>query len=139
MWASTHLNRSLTIELLKQEAINWAINNSASLGNGLHNGRADAARHAYWCGIMTLDWNSEDAAGLSTAHEVTNLGDNGPHNESVMDLTNNAFGIGFASGQNATRVTVSNAIFGALNNNLLTILNDYDNNEGSAFLKPSNL
>ena len=124
---------------IKEEALTWAKVNRASLGEGLGNGRADAARHAYWCGIMTLEWNADKAIGLSTAYEVTNLSGNAPHNESVMDLANNAFGVSFASGANATRETLVDSIYGALNNNLLTILTDYDNNEGSAFLKPSNL
>lgn len=89
--------------------------------------------------LLTHGLFADDAAGLSTAHEVTNLSDNAPHNESVMDLSNNAFGISFASGANATRETLIDSIYEALNDNLLTILTDLENAEGSALLKPSNL
>ncbi len=58
---------------LRNEVFNYASTNSESLGGGLTNGRSDAARHAYLTGIMTIDWNAEDAEGLSTAHEVTNF------------------------------------------------------------------
>ena len=112
--------------------------NSESLGGGSHNGRTDAARHAYLTGILTIDWNAEDAEGLSTAHEVDNLSDSSAHNETVMDLENNAIGITLVTGSSMTRAQLETAVQAALNNGELTILDDFDNAEGKGLLKQSN-
>ena len=79
-WFLKNITRTYSGPLLRDEALDWASGNAANLGGGLHNGNADAARHAYWSGIMTIDWNAADAAGL-TAHEVTNLNGNGFHKD----------------------------------------------------------
>ena len=108
------------------------------MGGGRHNGRTDAARHAYLTGILTIDWNAADAEGLSTAHEVDNLNDNYPHNETVMDLENNAVGITLVTGSSMTRAQLDTAVRAALNNGELTILVDLTNTEWKGLLKPSN-
>ena len=136
-WIAENLDRALSANGLQNEALGWARNNAASLGGGLHNGNADAARHAYWSGIMTIDWDSADAAGLGTAHEVTNLNENGKHNETVMDLENNADGISMASAPDMTRARLQSAIQSALNAGSLTILEDLDNPNGSGLLQPT--
>ena len=58
---------------LRNEAFNYASTNSESLGDGLTNGRADAARYVYLTGIMIIVWNAEDVEGIATVHEVTNF------------------------------------------------------------------
>ena len=84
---------------------------------------------------MTFDWNAADAEGLATAHEKTGLDDGSPHNETVMDLENNADGRGLGG---ANRVALQNAVIGALNAGTLTILDDLGNANEVGLLQPSN-
>lgn len=88
-WGVLHPHRVLfspsALEL-QEEANTWMANNISLLGIDVHNGRADAARHAYWNAIMTVEWNAADAEGLATAHERAGLNNGWAHNESVMDL-----------------------------------------------------
>ena len=140
MWGLLHPIRALSAAALRDEALAYAANNEASLGGGLRNGRADAARHAYWNGIMTIDWDAADAEGLATAHEVTGLGNNSPHNETVMDLENNATGRGLVTSATMTRAQLDNAVRAALNSGELTILDEVGlNGAWKGLLKPSNL
>ncbi len=137
-WGISNPFVALSAPFLRVEAINYASMNSFVLGGGLTNGRADAARHAYLTGILTIDWDAEHAEGLSTAHEVDNLSSNHAHNETVMDLENNAVGITLVTGSSMTRAQLDTAIRAALNNGELTILDDFDNAEGKGLLKQSN-
>ena len=123
--------------ILKDEAETWASNNAATLGGGLHNGRADAARHAYWNAIMTVDWNATDAEGLSTAHEKTGLDGGNPHNETVMDMENNAHGRDIGSGESTEREELQNDVINGLNAGTLTILDDLGNANEVGLLQPS--
>ena len=138
LWGVMNPLRAIEAEDLRDEAENYASTNSLSLGSGLTNGRSDAARHAYWTGIMTIDWDSEHAEGLSTAHEVDNLSGNSAHNETVMDLENNAVGITLVTSSSMTRAQLDTAVRAALNNGELTILDDLTNDEWKGLLKPSN-
>ncbi len=56
---------------------------------GMHNGEADAFRHAYWNALMTSRAGPEFAEALATAHET---GSTNPPGEVEMDLHNNAVG-----------------------------------------------
>ncbi len=134
-WMALHPQYWISAFELRDEALAWASNNQAALGGGLHNGRADAARHAYWNAIMTFDWNAADAEGLATAHERTGLDDGGPHNETVMDLENNADGRGLGG---ANRAALQNAVINVLNAGTLTILDDLGNANEVGLLQPSN-
>jgi hypothetical protein len=91
---------------------------------------------------MTLDsWvGSILAAEVSTAHERTNIEDDGPHNESVMDQMNNADGRRIAGGlpADATRAQVQDAVIGALNAGDLRYLDDLENAQERGLIQPSN-
>ncbi len=137
-WLAVHPQYWISAFGLRDEALAWASNNQAALGGGLHNGRADAARHAYWNSIMTFDWNVTDAEGFATAHEKTGLGDGNPHNETVMDLENNTDGRSFGSGGSTNRVQLQNAVITALNAGTLTILDDLGNVNEVGLLQSSN-
>lgn len=84
---------------------------------------------------MTADWNAADAEGLATAHERTGLDGGGPHNETVMDLENNASGRGLGG---ADRAALQTAVINALNAGALTILDDLENANEVGLLQPSN-
>jgi hypothetical protein len=137
LWYTTHPQYYISAIALKDEALAWASNNQAALGGGLHNGRADAARHAYWNAIMTFDWNAADAEGLATAHEKTGLDDGGPHNETVMDMENNADGRSIGGGSSTNRIQLQNAVISELNAGTLTILDDLGNANEVGLLQPS--
>ncbi|HRT29856.1 MAG TPA: hypothetical protein P5527_08690 [Kiritimatiellia bacterium] len=137
-WMAIHPQYWISAPRLRDEALAWASNNQAALGGGVRNGRADAARHAYWNAIMTFDWNAADAEGLATAHEKTGLDNGAPHNETVMDLENNADGRAIGGGGSTNRVQLQNAVIAALNAGTLTILDDLGNANEVGFLQPSN-
>ena len=107
---------------------------------GIHNGRADAARHAYWNVLMTIEMNVTTAAGAATSHERTNFQQDAPHNEIVMDLENNAAGRTIGSGlpSDASRTVCQNAVVNNLNTGMLTILDDLGNVNEVGLLQPSN-
>ena len=136
-WMAQHPQYWISAFDLRDEALNWAAANWSTLGgsSSVHNCRADAARHAYWNAIMTFDWNAADAEGLATAHEKTGLDDGDSHNETVMDLENNADGRGI---EGTNRVALQNAVIGALNAGTLTILDDLKNVNEVGLLQPSN-
>jgi hypothetical protein len=136
-WIVLHPQYWISAFELRDEALAWAEDNRDLLGGGLRNGRADAARHAYWNAIMTVEWNAEDAAGLSTAHERTGLDDDNPHNESVMDLENNAHGRAIGGAGAAGRVPLQQAVVNALDMGVLTILDDLRNTNEVGLLQPS--
>ena len=133
-----NIDRAITAVFLRNEALNYAFTNSFSLGGGLINGRADAARHAYLTGILTIDWDAEHAEGLTTAHEFDNLSGNITHNATVMDLENNAVGISLVTGSSMTRAQLDTAVRAALDNGELTIPEVLTNAEWKGLLKPSN-
>lgn len=56
---------------------------------GLHNGPADAFRHAYWNCLMTRDIGAEQAKQVARNHEAYG---SGPENENQMDRHNNKEG-----------------------------------------------
>ena len=136
-WLVSNPTRIISAALLRSEALNYANTNSASLGGGPSNGRADAARHAYLSGILTIDWNTADAKGLTTAHEVTNLSEGAAHNATVMDLENNDVGISLVTGSTMTRAQLDTAVRAKLNNGELTILDDLVNTNWQGLLIPS--
>jgi hypothetical protein len=137
-WCISHPVRSLTVDQLRDEAVLWAQVNLTGLGGGIHNGRADAARHAYWNAIMTLDWNSEDAQGLADAHERTGIFNGNPHNETVMDLNNNLTGRTIVENGATTRVQIETEIIQLLDLGDLLILDDLNNIGRAGMLQPSN-
>lgn len=67
----------------------------------------------------------------------TNLNGNGFHNETVMDLENNADGISMASAPSVNRALLESAIETALNSENLTVLDNTSNQNGSGLLQPS--
>ncbi len=140
-WGITHpVETSIIFFFLKPEAESWVNANAGLIGGGLHNERADAARHAYWNVIMTVDLDAATAEGAATAHERTNLEQGGPHNEIVMDMENNAHGRSIAGGlpPDPNRTTCQNAVISALNTGTLTILDDLTNSNEIGLLQPSN-
>ncbi|NLB68490.1 MAG: hypothetical protein GX804_02230 [Lentisphaerae bacterium] len=137
-WMALHPQYWISAFELRDEALNWARDNASALGGGIYNGRADAARHAYWNAIMTLNWNATDAEGLATAHEKTGLDNKMAHNETVMDIENNAVGRMIGSGSYTNLIQVQNAVIDALNKGILTILDDLKNVNEIGLLQPSN-
>jgi hypothetical protein len=137
-WGLTHPIQALTAKALRDEAEAWMAANIGVLGVDVRNGGADAARHAYWSAIMTIDWNAADAEGLATAHERDGLNLGAPHNETVMDLENNAVGRTIGAGSTQTRDAVENAVISALQAGTLTILDDILNTEERGLLQSSN-
>ena len=101
-------------------------------------GRTDAARHSYWNGLMTMWWGEDDAEGLATAHEVTNLSDNADHNSIVMDLENNATGRALVVDPDMTNVELDAAVRNALNADQLVIMDEISNPQEEGLLQPSN-
>ncbi len=112
---------------LRDEARAWASG---------ENNEGDARRHAYWNAIMTTDWNSADAEGLATAHEVSGLS-TAQHNSVPMDLENNTAGRAIGS-PGATRASLKAAVVGALNSGGLIILDNPTNSNEVGLLQPSN-
>jgi hypothetical protein len=62
---------------------------------GLHNGPADAFRHAYWVCLMTVAIGADQAKTVADTHEQ--FGANHP-NEQQMDDHNNAMGVQIGQG-----------------------------------------
>ena len=108
------------------QASDWAGYYDKDLGGGGWNGRADAARHAYFNVKMTISLSEAIAAAASTSHERTNLEENAAHNEIVMDLENNSGGrkIGTELILKGTTYesAIKDAIIDALDKGELTIL-----------------
>jgi len=79
-------------------------------------------------------------AEAATAHERTNIEDDGSHNESVMDEMNNAEGRRIAGGlpADATRAQVQDAVIGVLNAGDLRYLDDLENAQERGLIQPSN-
>lgn len=127
-WVISHPLRWTTVHALRDEARAWGVG---------HNNIGDARRHAYWNAIMVADWNVADAEGLATAHEVTGLGNGGAHNETVMDLENNATGRGLSSA-GASRASLQAAVTSAGSSGNLVILDNTGNTNEVGLLKPSN-
>ena len=75
---------------------------------------------------------------LSTAHEKTNLNKGEPHNETVMDLENNADGRAVGSGPATSRTALQNAVVNISNSGALTILDNLYNGNEVGLLIPSN-
>lgn len=146
-WTATHPIAAAAIFVsLAPAAEAWAAsaNTINNWGDSyLHNGRADAARHAYWNVLMSFSSlvgpSLAQEAGL--AHEKTNLEDNGPHNETVMDLINNQGGLNIAAGLplDASEIIQQSAVVGAVNAGNLVILDDMSNSPPAGLLQPSNL
>jgi hypothetical protein len=135
-WLLINLDRVDSAVAIRNETEAWASANEGMLGGGVHNGRTDAARHAYLSALMTADWGVVDAEGLGSAHERSNYNNGAPHNECVMDLENNLRGR-VIGGMHTTRGAIANAVVSALNAGLLTILDDTANSNGAGLLKPS--
>lgn len=127
----------LKINTLADEALEWA---QATLGGSfsLHNGQADAARHAYWNALMRVEgYSPADAWGAGQSHERTNIVDGGAHNESVMDLENNQTGITIGGGL-TTYEAAQAAVITALYAGNLTYLDDLTNSGERGLLQPTN-
>ncbi len=125
-----------TVISLNEEAETWAYNNRVVLGGGYGNGNADAARHAYWNVLMTIEISAQKAAEAGTAHEYSGLAAGQPHNQSVMDIENNKHGITIGLGlSDPNRTDCQNAVIEALNDETLTILDDLSNPNGEGLLK----
>ena len=125
---------------LANEASAWAAQNWETLGGtaGLHNCKADAARHAYWNVLMIIEgYGAGDAWGAGEAHERTGIVGGAPHNESVMDLENNQKGINMGAGL-TTRAAAQAAVIGAVGTGNLTYLDDVTNSGERGLLQPTN-
>ena len=127
------------------EPSTWAA--AAYPGNQGHNGKGDAARHAYWTCLMTRYGNPEYALGLSMAHEVS--AQPSPSTETVMDLYNDDRGVEIA--RNHVHVTgqagvddfqcCRDAVQTAINNGTLWYLDSSwgtANQNEDALLQPTN-
>jgi hypothetical protein len=138
LWCFNHPICAITAFEIRDEAILWAQENLTVVGGGIHNGRADAARHAYWNAIMTLEWNAEDAQGLADAHERTGVFNGNPHNETVMDLNNNLIGRIVVENGATTRAQIETEVFQLLDIGDLLMLDDLSNSGRGGMLQPSN-
>ncbi len=137
-WLLAHPSVIGSIHGIRNEAEQWVQNNLDDLGGGWTNGRGDAARHAYWSGIMTLSWGEDYSEGLGTAHEVTGLqSQNADHNSTVMDLENNAVGRSLAPSPMSLD-QLRQAVQGSLDSGGLTILDEIANPQEKGLLQPSN-
>ncbi|HSJ75841.1 MAG TPA: hypothetical protein VK899_06645, partial [Gemmatimonadales bacterium] len=136
-WGILHLGTQDDVQRLVADATTWADNTFGTATRT--NGRTDAARHAYWVCLMTIELGPDVAEGASTAHERTNFNQGllNTHNEIVMDLENNATALGF-SGRLTTRGQCQTEVINAVNSGALTILDDISNAGGNARLIPSN-
>lgn len=148
-WAFVHPVAALYIYFsLQSSAFDWAAsaNSTYSWGDSqLHNGKADAARHAYWNVLMAMSSivGPDLALQAGYAHERTNLEEvsNPPHNETAMDLTNNWAGISIAASlpSNASETQQQSAVVNAINAGSLVILDDLTNSSPyPGLLQPSN-
>jgi len=140
VWAILHPFSALEARDLAEEAIEWVESNQDVLGPPVDNNRSNAARHAYWNVLMTVEMDAATAEGAATAHERTNLDEGAPHNSTVMDMENNARGreVGGGLPPDPTRADCQNAVINALDSGTLTILDDTANTNGAGLLKPSN-
>ena len=134
----------------------WARANAVSkfFGGGYGNGRLDAARHAYISFIGTLlnDETAAEQAGI--AHEWKSPNES---NEHVMDLRNNRVGRSLVlkyknqttheqqeedkknlKEYNFSIFRIMDIIKESLDDGSLLVLDNLNNPEGSALLKPSN-
>lgn len=89
---------------------------------------------------MGIDLTVTIAAEAGTAHERTNIEANGAHNETAMDMLNNAAGRVLVGGlpANPTRADAQTTVINALNAGSLTILDPLNNTNDSSLLVPSN-
>jgi len=129
-----------TANACANEALAWAQANWAALGGtaGVHNCKADAARHAYWNALMIIDgMSAAEAWGIGQAHEYDGLVAGNPHNESVMDLENNQKGINMGAGL-TTRAQAQAAVIAALAAGNLTYLDSLPNAGEDGLLQPTN-
>jgi len=127
-WLASHPIRALTANSLGTEAASWSSG---------HNNIGDAKRHAYWNAILVADWNATDAEEFTTAYEVSGLADGAAHNETVMDLENNATGRSLYS-TGASRATLQAAVTSAATAGSLVILDNLGNTNEVGLIKPSN-
>lgn len=148
-WAFLHSAAAAYIYFsLKPAAESWAASANSTYNWGdpaLHNGRADAARHAYWNVLMAMSSivGPDLAQQAGIAHERTNLEDsaNPPHNETSMDLTNNQGGLSIAASlpADASETQQQSAVVSAINAGSLVILDDLANIAPyPGLLQPSN-
>ena len=121
-WAIWNPIDAYTANELATEAGNWAAANYP--GAQLHNGRGDAARHAYWNALMAQELGAATAEEAATAHEHTGLNEGSPHNETVMDMNNNAVGRTLAA---PTRAQMQTNVQQALDAGQLWILDKITN------------
>ena len=142
MWCVLHPVSCSQVFLTSQDAGDWVAVNHNELGQDTHNGRADAARHAYWNVRMVAEGLSSDAIiGATMAHEVMNIHDQDePSNEAAMDMLNNAAGlqIGLGLGVGTSVEQSAAAVISALEIGRLIILDNIDNTAGSSLIMPSN-
>ena len=145
-WAALHPVAAAWIYVsLASNAGNWAAsaNSTNSWGDPeLHNGRADAARHAYWNVLMAF--SSLVGPGLAQqagfAHERSNFENNAPHNEIAMDLTNNQGGLAIATAlpPDSSVAQQQAAVVNAITTGSLVILDTLENSPPEGLLQPSN-
>lgn len=123
-WVAAHLIDAATMLALDLENVarDWARMNFPR--TTLLNGTGDAARHAYWNALITQELSAATAAGIATAHEHSGLIAGLPHNESVMDMHNNAIGRTLAA---PTWAQMHANVLAAIANGTLWILDEVDN------------
>ena len=89
-------------------------------GPGLHNGKGDAFRHAYWNALMVKAYGEVLAKEFADAHEKN---PKQPAKEKTMDLHNNSVGrsIGMRHRRSSDAV-IANEVDRALKNHQLQII-----------------
>jgi len=113
----------------------------ASLYGSGHNDVSDAMRHAYWNACITNIIDAEIASAATSAREFTSVygEEKAPHNESVMDLENNAIGrnIGGNFPPAFGMAIIQEEIKTTAGNGSLTVLDSLPNQTGEGLLIPS--
>lgn len=132
-WIVANPIDAIIVNGLKGEAETWMELNF--VGETRHNGTGDAARHAYWNALITQDLSAATATEIGTAHEHSGLLEGNPHNESVMDMHNNAVGRGLAA---STRAQMQANVLAAIADGTLWILDELTNPNARGLMIDSN-
>lgn len=137
-WALLNSEAAEACITLGTEAQIWAVDNAEDLGGGLHNGRGDAARHAFWNVLICVEIDEWTANAFTSVWENEGLIAGNPHNETVMDLHNNRIGRSISDNLDVDREDCAEAVLQELNDGGLWILDDIENNNEIGLMIPSN-
>ena len=85
-------NAFVTAPVLESQAVAWATARAISPSHGFDESEQDAVRHAYWSGILTIQYGAKYAEHVTDRHE--RYGDEHGQKtiDRVMDLYNNEVG-----------------------------------------------